>query len=153
MIEYERAKEKKYDSLSAARSIIPRNAPVPGPVPSMSRSPVRRLASPARWSELDRDIDPSMKGTGTLADPLLTLEERNTLRAKLATQMRGSARYYQPQTASSSLSRGSSPSSTWKAATPSPAAVDPTVDAPSSSHHALTKLQALTGRAQKQRHL
>ena len=39
--------------------------------------------------------DPEMRKTGTLADPLLTREERNLLRAKMATHMRTSARHYE----------------------------------------------------------
>ncbi|CUG89826.1 Hypothetical protein, putative [Bodo saltans] len=88
---------RHYDNSSAASTIVPKNVPVTYSVPSRGTSPSRTLAAPLRWQELDAEVSTDMKGTGTLRDPLLTLEERNQLRAKLASQMRGAARHYTPK--------------------------------------------------------
>lgn len=88
---------KRFDSATAASSIVPRNVPIQYSVPPRGLSPSRTYAVPLSWQELDADVSNEMKGTGTLRDPLLTAEERNHLRGKLAAQMRGAARHYTPK--------------------------------------------------------
>jgi hypothetical protein len=96
---YEQVRSKRFDAAKAAASIVPAS-----PTPSHRRSPSARrhpspkmaTASPVKWSDLDREPTEEMRNTGMLADPLLTLEQRNFLREKLAAQMRRSARNYRP---------------------------------------------------------
>lgn len=103
---YDAVVAPRYDSVEMASSILPRNTPSRRAVtPSRGRatvSPARVSAAPMRWSEMDGAVTKDMKRTGTLRDPLLTDEERNKLRAKLATQMRTAARNYTPTRAAAS---------------------------------------------------
>lgn len=144
-------KKSTFDPNEAARSIIPRQQPV---TPARTRgSPSHSRASPMKWKDLDRAPTADMRGTGTLADPLLTDEERHTLRAKLAAQMRGSARYYHPAAAASaSRSRTGSPAA-WGSRYQD--ATDASVVAPAvmTSQASMHRLQHLAGRAQRARHL
>jgi hypothetical protein len=91
------AGRRHFDNSSAASTIVPKNVPMKYSVPSRGTSPSRTMAAPLKWQDLDAEVSADMKGTGTLRDPLLTLEERNQLRAKLASQMRGAARHYTPK--------------------------------------------------------
>jgi hypothetical protein len=81
-----------------------------------------------------------MRHTRTLSDPLLTIEERNTIRAKLATQMRGAARHYQ----SPSASRPRSASSLRAA---------DEIETVVSSRDAMQKLQQLSAFAHREQRL
>jgi len=117
---YESSRPKRFDPVKAAANIVPHTfSPTPQQQRSASRpkggggeggglgggftnsrSPVPSkmfASSPLRWSDLDRDPTPDMKNTGMLSDPLLTDNERNFLRQKLAAQMRNSARHYSPK--------------------------------------------------------
>jgi hypothetical protein len=132
--ESERAKST-FDSMEAARSIVPR-----GQVVTPTRrgaSPAQTRASPMKWKELDREPTVDMRGTRTLADPLLTDEERHLLRAKLAAQMRGTARHYTPSKSRSNTSQASGD----------------VMASILTSQDALHRLQNMTGRAHRHRYL
>lgn len=134
-------KKKPFDVAAAARQIIPAmQVAVPsGGGQRRASSPVVAV-SPLRWKHMDRPEDPEMRNTGALSDPLLTREERNVLRAKLATQMRGAARHYQSPTASQrrSVSGMSQPDEIVPAMT---------------SKESMRRLQQLSGRAHRDQRL
>ena len=134
----EAARKKPFDSVSAARQIIPSTGVV---VPSAGRKSASVVpSSPLHWHDIDRPADPEMRNTRMLSDPLLTQEERNVLRAKLATQMRGAARHYQ----SPSTSRRRSESAMHQADE-----IETTV----TSRDAMQKLQLLSARAHREQRL
>jgi hypothetical protein len=146
-IDSEKAKST-FDPVSAARSIVPTSTPSVARV--QRGSPSKTRSSPMRWKDLDREPTADMRGTGTLADPLLTDDERHTLRAKLAAQMRGGARYYDSR--ASSRSRARSPSASVSYAHPDSHAAGG-VRGQMSSQATLSRLQSMTGRANRSRHL
>lgn len=130
---YESCRKPAFDAAAAAASIVPKSPPPVSPAAKFRSSPVRPV-TPVRWKDLDRPPTPDDKGSGTLADPLLTDKERNQLRAKLAAQMRSGARFYSP-----SRQRAESPHGR-------PALV-------TTSHDAMTRLQALSDKASRERKL
>jgi hypothetical protein len=136
--------QSTFDPMEAARSIVPKQ-PLHA-TPSRRGSPSKARASPMRWKDLDRAPTADMRGTGTLADPLLTDEERHTLRAKLAAQMRGSARFYANPTAQHCYSQV--PSDSYRHH-----AVETGISRTLTSQEAMHRLQNITGRAVRQRHL
>jgi hypothetical protein len=135
----EATKRKPFDAAAAAKQIIPASNVV---VPSggLHRGHSVLSAAPMSWSEIDRPADAEMRHTRMLSDPLLTLEERNVLRAKLASQMRGAARHYR----SPSVGRPRSASSLRAA---------DEIETVVSSRDAMQKLQQLSAWAHREQRL
>lgn len=143
--EHEAEKAKKYDAFAAARSIIPVNVPSRYVPASRSPAPAVTTVVPIRWQDLDREATIEMKNTRTLADPLLTDEERHQLRAKLAAQMRSAARHYTP-------TRGKSPA-TRRFADVSLDLDEPGAATMLASRDAMSRLQLLAGKAHSERRI
>jgi hypothetical protein len=132
-----------FDPVEAARSIVPRGSVHVTPARRGSTSVAR--SSPMRWKDLDREPTADMRGTGTLADPLLTDEGRHMLRAKLAAQMRGTARHYTPQRHHTPMHA----SAHWSREIAGAPVVMPTT----TTQDTLQRLQSVVGRAQRHRQL
>jgi hypothetical protein len=154
---YEATRAKAFDPMHAAKSIIP-SEPVRLVDAQRVAAPSVHRASPMRWKDLDRAPSADMRGTGTLADPLLTDTGRIELRARLAAQMRGSARNYTPtrptrRTASPARtlvpahSHSHSQSHSYsREGSPAPSTL-------MTSQAAMARLQTMTGRAVRNRQL
>jgi hypothetical protein len=100
---YDALKAKRFDAASATKSIAGvgfgtpvRSAGARAAAVGALTSPVHQDATAYRWADLDREPTPDLKRTGLPGDPLLTDAERAVVRAKLAAQMRRSARHYTP---------------------------------------------------------
>lgn len=157
-LKYEHAKARRIDPIEAAKQVVPTSSSTPRQQASMAGtpsdgrvhrrdSPVQVRASPLRWKDLDRDPSPAMKRTGMLSDPLLTDSQRHELRARLAAQMRNSARHFVPQ--SRKISSSPTPHDP-RSGSPSDGAA---VAAVSSSHSTVNRLLQLASAAQRHRHL
>lgn len=158
---YEATVAPRYDSIAAASGILPRNPPSRyGGQPSRTGSPAKFTSAPLKWSVVDGAVSTDMKRSGTLRDPLLTDEERNQLRAKLATQMRSAARHYTPPRAGSAgrSHRGASRLAaegpdlqTADGAFAAEGAFEPGAATQLTSIQSLSRLQSLASKAGRQR--
>eukprot|EP00758_Cryptobia_borreli_P003770 Tbor_TRINITY_DN3975_c0_g1::TRINITY_DN3975_c0_g1_i1::g.720::m.720 len=116
---------------SLSRSSVSRSSPSV----SMNRC-ARVRASPFKWSEIDRAVSNDAWGTGTIADPILTQEERTNLRSKLATQMRSVARTKSPRLKVKERNHFSRQSEYSEQVTPG-----------MTSHEAMMRLQSISSKA------
>ena len=94
---WEHAKSKRFNPMEAAKNIVQQaqNTPSAGK-PLSAPSPVQVNSSVFSWAEIDLPPTDQLRHTGLPGDPLLTDQERHQLRAKLAAQMRSTARHYTP---------------------------------------------------------
>jgi Ca2+-binding EF-hand superfamily protein len=94
---WEFAKTKRFNPMEAAKNIVQQaqNTPSAGK-PLSAPSPVQVNSAVFSWAELDCPPSDQLRHTGLPGDPLLTDQERQVLRAKLAAQMRSTARHYTP---------------------------------------------------------
>lgn len=94
---WEYAKSKRFNPMEAAKSIVAHAQSTPmGSKPLQPASPLQVASSVYSWAELDTPPNDQLRHTGMPGDPLLTEGERQHLRAKLAAQMRATARHYTP---------------------------------------------------------